>query len=59
MVTITLTDLQVKCIKNLLMQEIDYLEQDGINYAEIESDKKELKKELKACKDLYEKLTKK
>jgi len=59
MVTITLTDLQVKCVKSLLMQEIDYLEHDGINYAEIESDKEELKKELKACKDLYEKLTKK
>jgi len=57
MKTLNLTERQVIVLKSLLVQEIDYLENDAIPDA-IEQDKKDLQGELEACKDLLEQLNK-
>ncbi|MCR5349691.1 MAG: hypothetical protein K6E20_01725 [Acholeplasmatales bacterium] len=57
MKTINLTERQVIVLKSLLVQEIDYLENEAIPDA-IEQDKKDLQGELEACKDLLEQLNK-
>lgn len=55
MKTINLNDTQVVVLESLLIQEIDYLNQEAIPEAEGE-DKKALKEELKACKDLLKQI---
>ena len=57
MKTIKLTERQVIVLKSLLIQEIDYLENDAIPDA-LEQDKKDLQDDLEACKDLMEQLNK-
>ena len=57
MKTINLTERQVIVLKSLLIQEIDYLENDAIPDA-LPQDKKDLQGDLEACKDLMEQLNK-
>ena len=55
MKTIELTDKQIIVLKSLLLQEIDYLENEAIPEA-IGHDKRSLKTELSACIDLMKQL---
>lgn len=57
MKTIYLTEKQIVVLKSLLIQEIDYLENDAIPDAALE-DKEGLSLELSACKDLMKQLNK-
>ena len=57
MKTLNLTERQVIVLKSLLIQEIDYLENETIPGA-LEQDKKDLQGDLEACKDLMEQLNK-
>ncbi len=57
MKTLNLTERQVIVLKSLLIQEIDYLENDVIPGASSQ-DKKDLQGDLEACKDLLEQLNK-
>ena len=57
MKTLNLTERQVIVLKSLLIQEIDYLENDAIPDA-LEQDKNDLQDDLEACKDLMEQLNK-
>ena len=57
MKTFNLTERQVIVLKSLLIQEIDYLENNAIPDA-LEQDKKDLQDDLEACKDLMEQLNK-
>jgi len=53
---IKLNDKQVIILKSLLIQEIDYLENDAIPKTEEIVDKNSLEDELKNCKELLEKI---
>ncbi len=53
---IKLNDKQVIILKSLLIQEIDYLENDAIPKTEEILDKNSLEDELKNCKELLEKI---
>lgn len=53
---IKLNDRQVIILKSLLIQEIDYLENDAIPKTEEILDKNSLEDELKNCKELLEKI---
>lgn len=53
---IKLNDKQVIILKSLLIQEIDYLENDAIPQTEKIVDKNSLEDELKNCKELLEKI---
>lgn len=57
MKTLNLTERQVIVLKSLLIQEIDYLENDAIPDASSQ-DKKDLQGDLETCKDLMEQLNK-
>ena len=57
MKSINLDQTQVIVLKSLLVQEIDYLNDEAIPCA-TGRDKKDLEKELKACQDLLEQLKK-
>lgn len=57
MKTLNLTERQVIVLKSLLIQEIDYLENDAKPDASSQ-DKKDLQGDLEACKDLMEQLNK-
>ncbi len=57
MKTINITERQVIVLKSLLIQEIDYLENEAIPGA-LSRDKKDLQVDLDACKDLLEQLNK-
>ena len=57
MKTLNLTERQIIVLKSLLIQEIDYLENDAIPNASSQ-DKKDLQGDLEACKDLLVQLDK-
>lgn len=57
MKTMNLTERQVIVLKSLLIQEIDYLENEAIPSSS-SRDKKDLQGDLDACKDLLEQLNK-